>query len=281
MILIADSGSTKTEWCVAAQGRSVRQITTAGMNPYFQTQAEMAKEIRETLEPVIAPYPLEAVYFYGAGCAFSEQKQMIREMMQAYLGTSVPVEVYSDLMGAARALCGKKGGIACILGTGSNSCLYDGTEIIQHTPPLGYILGDEGSGAALGKQLASDCLKHQLPEALSQKFLQQYELTPEILLERVYKQPFPNRFLATLSRFLAENLMEEPMYAIVYNNFRSFLIRNVMTYEGYETSPVHCTGSIAYQYQEVLKAAGTSLHLTIGRIEKAPMPGLVSYHAFQ
>lgn len=279
MILIADSGSTKTEWCVADQGRSVCRITTAGTNPYFQTQAQIAKEIRETLGPVIAPYAIEAVYFYGAGCAFLRQKQMIEETIRSYLTTLVPVEAYSDLMGAARALCGKNAGIACILGTGSNSCLYDGAEITGHTPPLGYILGDEGSGAALGKQLASDCLKHQLPETLCRRFLQQFELTPEILLERVYKQPFPNRFLAGLSRFLAENLREEPIYAIVYNSFRSFLLRNVMTYEGYENQPVHCTGSIAYHYQEVLKAAAASLHLTMGKIEKAPMPGLVSYHA--
>lgn len=285
MILIADSGSTKTEWCVADQGRPIRQITTAGMNLYFQTAAEMGAEIQTSLRPAIAPYPIEAVYFYGAGCAFPEQKRQIEEVIRSYLGTaaqpetSLPVEAYSDLTGAARALCGKQPGIACILGTGSNSCLYDGKEIIRHTPPLGYILGDEGSGAVLGKQLVSDCLKHQLPEALCRKFLQQYELTPEILLERVYKQPFPNRFLASLSPFLAENLAEEPLYAIVYNSFRSFLIRNVMTYEGYETRPVHCTGSIAYHYQEVLKAAAASLHLTMGKIEKAPIPGLVSYHA--
>lgn len=279
MILIADSGSTKTEWCVADQGRSIRLITTAGTNPYFQTQAQIAEEIRETLGPVIAPYPIEAVYFYGAGCAFPRQKRMIEETIRSYLAAPVRVEASSDLTGAARALCQKKAGIACILGTGSNSCLYDGTEIIAHTPPLGYILGDEGSGAFLGKQLASDCLKHQLPETLCRKFLQQFELTPEILLERVYKQPFPNRFLATLSRFLAENLTEEPIYAIVYNSFRSFLLRNVMTYEGYKNQPVHCTGSIAYHYREVLKAAAASLHLTIGRIEKAPIQGLVSYHA--
>lgn len=276
MILIADSGSTKTEWCIAEKGASLRQITTAGTNPYFQTQAEIDDEIKNTLCPAIAPYPVEAVYFYGAGCAFPEKNRMIAGAIRSYL--PVRVEVYSDLAGAARSLCGKEAGIACILGTGSNSCLYDGTDIIRHTPPLGYILGDEGSGAALGKQLASDCLKRQLPDALCRKFLQQYELTSEILLERVYKQPFPNRFLAGLSRFLWENITEQPIYNLVYDSFRSFLVRNVLAYERCETYPIHFTGSVAYYYKEVLKAAAISLHLTLGKVEKTPMPGLVSYH---
>lgn len=276
MILIADSGSTKTEWCLVDKGRIVRQVITSGTNPYFQTQDEIDEEIKEALWPVIEPYPVEAVYFYGAGCAFPEKNRIIAEVMQRYL--PVPVEVFSDLMGAARSLCGNEKGIACILGTGSNSCLYDGVEIIRHTSPLGYILGDEGSGAVLGKQLVSDCLKGQLPADLCEKFLTQYELTPEIVLERVYKQPFPNRFLASLSRFLLENITEQPIYNIVYNSFRSFLIRNVMTYEDCEHYPIHCTGSIAYYYREVLKAAAISLHLTIGEVEKTPMPGLITYH---
>lgn len=276
MILIADSGSTKTEWCLVDKGQIVRQVITSGTNPYFQTQDEIDEEIKEALWPVIEPYPVEAVYFYGAGCAFPEKNRIIAEVMQRYL--PVPVEVFSDLMGAARSLCGNEKGIACILGTGSNSCLYDGVEIIRHTSPLGYILGDEGSGAVLGKQLVSDCLKRQLPADLCEKFLTQYELTPEIVLERVYKQPFPNRFLASLSRFLLENITEQPIYNIVYNSFRSFLIRNVMTYEDCEHYPIHCTGSIAYYYREVLKAAAISLRLTIGKVEKTPMPGLITYH---
>lgn len=276
MILIADSGSTKTEWCIAEKGVPIRQIITAGTNPYFQTQEEIDEEIKNTLSPVIASYPIEAVYFYGAGCAFPEKNRLIAEVIRSYL--PVTVEVYSDLMGAARSLCGKEAGIVCILGTGSNSCFYDGAEIVGHTPPLGYILGDEGSAAVLGKQLVSDCLKYQLPDTLCQKFLQQYGLTPEILLERVYKQPFPNRFLAGLSRFLFENLTEQPIYNLVYNSFRSFLVRNILAYEGSSTCPIHCTGSVAYYYKQVLKAATVSLGLTLGKVEKAPMPGLVAYH---
>ena len=157
MILIADSGSTKTEWCLADQGRPVRTVVTAGINPFFQTREEIAGEIRDALLPALKGERIDAIYFYGAGCAFPEKNRIVEEAITPYI--PAPIEVYSDLMAAARALCGSRPGIACILGTGSNSCLYDGTEITEHISPLGFILGDEGSGAVLGKLLVGDCLK--------------------------------------------------------------------------------------------------------------------------
>ncbi len=276
MILIADSGSTKTEWCLADQGGLVRTIVTAGTNPYFQTRDEIAVEIRDALLPALKRERVDAIYFYGAGCAFPEKNRIVEEAITSYI--SVPIEVYSDLMAAARALCGSRPGIACILGTGSNSCLYDGTEITEHISPLGFILGDEGSGAVLGKLLVGDCLKRQLPVPLVQKFMDQYELTPALLLERVYKHPFPNRFLATLSRFLLENITEQPIYNLVYTSFRSFFLRNVALYPGADTYPIHFVGSIAYYYQEVLKASALSLGLKVGTVVQAPMDGLIRYH---
>lgn len=276
MILIADSGSTKTEWCLADQGSPVRTILTSGTNPYFQTREEIAGEIRDALLPALEGERIEAIYFYGAGCAFPEKNRIIEEAILPFI--PAPIEVYSDLMAAARALCGTRPGIACILGTGSNSCLYDGVEITEHIPPLGFILGDEGSGAVLGKRLVGDCLKRQLPEHLVRKFMEQYELTPALLLERVYKQPFPNRFLATLSRFLLENLTEQSIYNLVYDSFRTFFIRNVTGYTNYQAFPIHFTGSIAFYYQEVLKAAALSLDLKVGSVVKAPMEGLIRYH---
>lgn len=176
MILIADSGSTKTEWCLADQGRPVRTVVTAGINPFFQTREEIAGEIRDALLPALKGERIDAIYFYGAGCAFPEKNRIVEEAITPYI--PAPIEVYSDLMAAARALCGSRPGIACILGTGSNSCLYDGTEITEHISPLGFILGDEGSGAVLGKLLVGDCLKRQLPAPLVRKFMDQYELTP-------------------------------------------------------------------------------------------------------
>ena len=276
MILIADSGSTKTEWCLADQGRPVRTVVTAGINPFFQTREEIAGEIRDALLAALKGERIDAIYFYGAGCAFPEKNRIVEEAITPYI--PAPIEVYSDLMAAARALCGSRPGIACILGTGSNSCLYDGTEITEHISPLGFILGDEGSGAVLGKLLVGDCLKRQLPAPLVRKFMDQYELTPALLLERVYKQPFPNRFLATLSRFLLENITEQPIYNLVYTSFRSFFLRNVALYPGADTYPIHFVGSIAYYYQEVLKAAALSLGLKVGTVVQAPMDGLIRYH---
>lgn len=277
MILIADSGSTKTEWCLAEAGKPVRTILTAGSNPYFQTREEIAAEIRDRLYPDLRGEKIDAIYFYGAGCAFPEKNKIVEEAILAYI--PAPVEVYSDLMAAARALCGTAPGIACILGTGSNSCLYDGTEITEHVSPLGFILGDEGSGAVLGKLLVGDCLKGQLPEPLARKFMDQYELTPAILLDRVYKQPFPNRYLASLSRFLLENITEEPIYKLVYNSFHSFFVRNVSQYTNYPSYPIHFVGSIAFYYQEIVRTVAASLGLTAGTIVQAPMDGLIQFHS--
>jgi N-acetylglucosamine kinase-like BadF-type ATPase len=276
MILIADSGSTKTAWCVADKGKSIKGILTSGMNPYFQNQDEIEKEIEDKLLPGISGFTIEAVCFYGAGCATPEKKQLVTDAIRRYL--SCPVEAYSDLMGAARALCGKRPGIACILGTGSNSCFYNGEDIVQNIPPLGFILGDEGSGAVLGKLLVAGCLKNQLPAPLKEKFLEQYRLSPAVILERVYRQPFPNRFLAGFSGFLLENIREPAIYNLVFDSFRSFFIRNVMQYD-YRAYPISFTGSIAFYYRDVLTAAAGSLSLTVGQITRTPMEGLLSYHS--
>ncbi|MDF9828863.1 ATPase [Parabacteroides sp. PF5-6] len=277
MILIADSGSTKTDWRVAELGETVKQVKTTGMNPFLQEQEEIAEELRLSLFPEIKEYPIQAVFFYGAGCAFPKEKVLLAEAIGE--GVNAPVEVYSDLMGAARGLCGHMAGIACILGTGSNSCRYDGVEIIQHTPPLGFILGDEGSGAALGKRLVNSCLKNQLPASLREQFLSTYELDAEEILDRVYRQPFPNRFLANLSRFLLDHLTEEPIHDLVLEGFKEFLVRNVKPYQGSDQYPIHFTGSIAYFFQSVLREAVLAVGLHPGIITQSPMEGLIRYHS--
>ncbi|MDR1344712.1 MAG: ATPase [Tannerellaceae bacterium] len=278
MILIADSGSTKTEWCVADKGAPVMRLFTKGINPYFQTAEEIGKDIEASLLPSIRSLSIEAVWFYGAGCASAEKQQIVADAISALLPAS-SIEVHSDLTGAARALCRRQAGIACILGTGSNSCLYDGSAIVSNVSPLGYILGDEGSGAVLGKRLVGDCLKNQLPGHLIEKFMSRYELTAAVVLERVYKEPFPNRYLAGLSRFLSENIDEPDIRKLVHQSFRDFFIRNVMQYAGFETYPVHFTGSVAFYYQATLKDVARSLDINIQRIEQTPMPGLLTYHS--
>ena len=172
MILIADSGSTKTDWCLVEHGEVLQQIFTKGTNPFFQSEEEISNEIATTLLPQLQASELDAVYFYGAGCAFPDKIETVRA--------------------AARSLCGHHAGIACIMGTGSNSCYYDGGKIVQNVSPLGFILGDEGSGACLGKLLVSDILKNQMTPELKEKFLSQFNLTPADIIDRVYRKPFPN-----------------------------------------------------------------------------------------
>jgi N-acetylglucosamine kinase-like BadF-type ATPase len=275
MILIADSGSTKTDWCVSDRGKSVQRIVTKGMNPYFQSEEEISREIQLALLPQLQTDTFEALYFYGAGC-LPEKIPVMKRAITKPLHVST-IEVHSDMLAAARGMCGKNPGIVCILGTGSNSCYYDGEKIAGNVSPLGFILGDEGSGAVLGKLLVSDLLKNQLPEGLKEKFLQQYELTPGAIIERVYRQPFPNRFLADLSPFLAQNIHEPAIKTLVVNAFRSFLNRNVKQYY-YRNNPVHFVGSIAFHYREMLEEAIREEGMQSGRIVQSPMDGLISFY---
>lgn len=276
MILIADSGSTKTDWCLVDNGVLVKQIFTKGTNPFFQTEDEISAEVSENLLPYLDTAKVDAVWFYGAGCAFPEKNEIVRAAIARHL--DVPIEVGSDLLGAARGLCGRQPGIACILGTGSNSCFYDGKEIVSNVSPLGFILGDEGSGAVLGKMLVGDVLKNQLPAALKEEFLARYELTPAIILERVYKKPFPNRFLASLSPFLVEHLDVPEIHTLVLNGFKAFFDRNVKQYD-YKQYPVHLIGSLAFYYRSVLQEAAEQTGVRLGTIKQSPMEGLISYHS--
>ncbi|GHT83803.1 ATPase [Bacteroidia bacterium] len=276
MILIADSGSTKTDWCVSENGRQVQRITTKGINPYFQSEEEITKELQTALLPQLQTTTFEAIYFYGTGC-LPEKIPMMKQALGSQI-QSPTVEVYSDMVGAARGLAGRKPGIICIMGTGSNSCYYDGEKIVSNVSPLGFILGDEGSGGYLGKILVGDLLKNQLPEGLKEKFLQQFNLTPGDIIERVYRQPFPNRFLASLSPFINQNIAMLEMRRIVLNAFKAFLTRNVMQYD-YKNNQVHFIGSIAYYYKEIMEEALAETGMTLGSIVQAPMDGLVVYHS--
>ena len=275
MILIADGGSTKTDWCVAAQGKEIQRIVTHGINPYFLSEDQIGEEIRLSLLPELQTNKFEALFFYGAGC-LPEKIPMMQNALSKYLDVKT-IEVNSDMLGAARGMSGRNQGIICILGTGSNSCYYDGKNIINNVSPLGFILGDEGSGAALGKLMVGDLLKNQLPAGLKEKFLQEYNLTLSMIIERVYRQPFPNRFLASLSPFLLRNIKEPPVRTLVFNSFRSFLTRNVMQYD-YKTFPVYFIGSIAYHYKEILEEAVLASGMQLGEILQNPMAGLVKYH---
>jgi len=277
MILITDSGSTKTNWSIAQNGLSIQSAHTPGINPYFQSQTEIENLIGEILIPQLSinPKELKAIYFYGAGCAF-DKIEIVKSALTNYFPID-SIEVNSDLLGAARAICGKEAGIACIMGTGSNSCFYDGKQIVKNISPLGFILGDEGSGAALGKLLVGDLLKEMLPITLKEKFLSQFNLTPAQIIENVYRKPFPNRFLASLSPFIAENIQEPAIYQLALNSFKSFIDRNVKKYD-YQNYTTNFVGSIAHYYKEILKEAATQTGIQLGNIEQSPINGLITYH---
>ena len=276
VILLADSGSTKTDWALlGGKGRLV-EFQTAGINPFYQSEEDIRLTMREVLPYVEEEGVCPAkVYFYGAGCAFPEKNRLVEAAVAGVL--HAPCEVQSDLLAAARALCGHRPGIACILGTGSNSCFYDGQEMAANVPPLGYILGDEGSGAVLGKRLVADCLKGVLPRTVQERFFKRFGLSRQEVMDRVYKQPFPNRFLASLSPFLLENMGEPSVRAIVLGCFRAFFRRNVMQYD-FRHHAVHFTGSVAWHYRVWLEQVAREEGVSVGSILPRPMEGLVRYH---
>ena len=279
MILIADSGSTKTDWCVVEKGELVQQIFTKGTNPFFQSEEEISKEIATALLPELKTNEFEAVYFYGAGCGFPDKIAVVHRALTKHLNVAGNVEVATDMLAAARGLCGREAGIACIMGTGSNSCYYDGESIVANVSPLGFILGDEGSGACLGKLMVGDLLKNQMNPELKEKFLAQFNLTPADIIDRVYRKPFPNRFLASLSPFLAQNISDPCVHDLVLNSFKAFFKRNIMQYENYQNLKVNLIGSVAYYYKEVLAEAAEAMGIQLGTIIQSPMEGLIKYHA--
>ena len=279
MILIADSGSTKIDWCVLDGKEMVAQVFTCGMNAMMLTEEEMFATIEKELVPHIKGMTITEVYYYGAGCLFENVCNNVRNAIKRNIPTADKIEVESDLLAAARALCGNKPGIACIMGTGSNSCYYDGEKIVDNVSPLGYILGDEGSGAVLGKLLVGDVLKNQLPQELCDKFMKQFDLTRQIIIENVYRKPAANRFLASLSPFLLQNIEEPAVHRLVLNAFKAFFVRNIENYANYKEIPVSFVGSIACYYKDVLKEAADALNIKLGTIIKSPMVGLIKYHS--
>ena len=275
MILIADSGSTKTDWCVVLNGTVIKRLGTKGINPFFQSEEEIQQKLTASLLPQLPEGKFNAVYFYGAGCT-PEKAPVLRRAIADSLPVIGNIKANSDMLAAAHGLCGQEAGIACILGTGSNSCFYNGKEIVSNISPLGFILGDEGSGADLGRRLVADCLKEELSQPLRDRFFARFQLSREQILQAVYKEPFPNRFLASLSPFVAENLDEPEIRLLAVNAFTSFFRRNVLHYPQGET--VHMVGSVAYYYRPVLLEVARSLSLTVGKILSAPVTELVKYH---
>ena len=277
MILIADSGSTKTDWAVVDDGRMVTSMATQGINPFHQDTDNIAAVIETELLPKMGDIYPEEIYFYGSGCR--EDKV---EMMYSILGRAFPhcarIEAQGDLLAAARAVCGANEGIACIMGTGANSCLYDGKRVVENTPPLGYILGDEGSGAVLGKLFVNALFKGQLPESLKEEWLNETGLSLNTIINKVYREPLANRFLASTSKFIRQHLEVKQLEEMVVDNFREHFRRNVNRY-GRKDLPVGAIGSVAYYYREQLEKATMAEGYSLGKVMRSPMDGLMRYHS--
>ncbi len=275
MILIADSGSTKTEWCLINESGKPDYCSTKGINPFYQSSQEISTSLKNDFKIDISS--TTEIFFYGAGCINEEMKGVVKTALINYFNTE-KINIESDLLGAARSLCQHSEGIVCILGTGSNSCYYDGNLIIENVSPLGYILGDEGSGAIIGKKLLSDILKKQMSKSTIKLFYNTYNTEPNDILENAYKKSFPNKYLATYTKFISENIHIEELEDIVISSFNEFIERNILQYSNIKRLPIHFTGSIAFHFRDQLTKAMNQAKLTLGYTTKTPMQGLLKYH---
>jgi glucosamine kinase len=276
MILVADSGSTKTEWKIIKDGIPQESIFSSGINPYFLTVDEIFLLLKKELNG-ISGYSFNKIYFYGTGCNGETKNNIVREALNRFFSVDL-IFIASDLLGAARSLCQNEPAIACIMGTGSNSCYYNGSVIVSNVSPLGYILGDEGGGAVIGRKLVSSVLKKQISQMVIDLFFDTFKITPAEILESVYMKPFPNRFLGQYARFISTNIHISELQEIVTTSFEDFIRRNILQYPESEMLPVHFTGSIAFYFRPFLEELLTRNNLKPGIITLSPMANLIKYH---
>ena len=275
--LIADSGATKAEWCLLANGKK-KTIITQGISPYFLNTQQIADLLAHELLPKLKNVKIDEVYYYGTGCANpANAKSVKKAVSMTFPGAGV--DVNHDLMAAARALCGREKGVACILGTGSNSCYYNGKKIMHNSPGLGYILGDEGSGAYLGKKVMQYYLYGTFDEELKGSFDLTYNTNAPEILENVYKKPLPNRYLASFARFLAENRVHYMIENIIEDGLNDFFFNHLCKYRETWLLPVSFAGSVAFGFKDVLQQLCDSYEFELGKVMKNPMEGLVAYHS--
>jgi N-acetylglucosamine kinase-like BadF-type ATPase len=275
--LIADSGSTKTEWCLLKNNKPLI-FTSQGMSPYFVDGAGMEKIILEEVSPYLKKTPVDEIHFYGTGCKNPANIKIVKKVFQK-LFTNAVVTVDNDLSGAAKSLCGHEKGIACILGTGSNSCYYNGKKIVKNSPGLGFILGDEGSGAYLGKKVIQHFLYHIFDDDLRTRFDAKFITNDSEILEAVYKKPLPNRYLASFAIFLAENRGHYMIENIIEDGLNDFFFTHIIKYRESAKLPVHFTGGIAFGFKDVIQQLCKGYDLQMGNIFKSPMEGLIKYHS--
>lgn len=275
-ILIADSGSTKCEW-VLLQGNKKKTIFTQGMSPYFLNAAQVLGVLQSELIPGLGKYRIDEIFFYGTGCNSPINKKMMKGAFQKAF-PDIPVQIDHDLSAAAFALCGNTRGMACILGTGSSTCFFNGRKIAKNTLGLGYVLGDEGSGAYLGRKVLQYYLYYTFDEELRYKFDAKYTTNAMEILESVYKKPLPNRYLASFTEFLAENRGHYMIENIIEDGLNDYFFQHLCKYTESWKYPIHFTGGVAFGFKDVIKDLCHAYEFELGRILQKPMDGLVEFH---
>lgn len=279
-ILVVESGSTKTDWRIIAPDGSISQFKTIGFNPYYQDSSIIYNEIAENILGKIQ-FEISKVFYYGTGITSEEKSEIVKIAMQKAF-KKANIEVFDDMQAAARSLCLDEPGIACILGTGANSCYYDGKSITEQIKPLGFWLGDEGSGGYLGKELIKKYLRQELSPEIREKFIKKFgELTRTEILDKAYNKPMPNKYFAGFSKFIFDNRANPEMYLIVYEAFNLFFEKNVLKYTNYQSVKVHFTGSVAFYYSDILRKVAVKNGITVGVILESPIAGLVLFHKNQ
>lgn len=276
MIIVADSGGSKIDWRLLRKDGTIAQAQSPGFNPYYQPIEHLKDILKDSLLPV-ANEPVTKIFFYGTGVSSEKNQRIIQEAFLTHF-KDAQIEVGWDLLAAARALCGREPGIACILGTGSNSCLYNGEKIIGNVANLGWILADEGSGTSLGKKLIFDRFRKKMPAKLEEQFNARFPWSREEVLEKVYQQEKPGAFLASFAKFIFQHLKEPYCYQLVYDSFSEFYENNVMKYENYQSLKVHFTGSIAFYFSDVLRQVANDKGITVKNILEGPIAGLTLFH---
>ena len=274
--LIADSGATKAEWCLLRNGKK-KTIYTQGISPYFLNTEQIIELLRQELLPKLKNIEIEEIHYYGTGCAnIQNAKSVKKALLTVFKGARA--EVTHDLMAAARSLCGHKKGMACILGTGSNTCYYDGKKIVKNSPGIGYALGDEGSGAYLGKKVIQYYLYNTFDDELRGRFDLTYMTNASEILENVYKKPMPNRYLASFAKFLAENRGHYMIENIIEDGLNDFFFQHLCKFRETWVMPVNFVGSVAFGFKDVLQHLCNCYEFELGKVIKAPMEGLIDYH---
>lgn len=277
MILIADSGATKSDWILMNDDGEQMRFQLVGLNPFYVDTIEIENILSKELTPYIENKKIHQIFFYGAGCS-SVYKCMTVEEALNKLFTNAEIVVESDLLGAGRALFNDREGIACILGTGSNSCLFDGNKIVENITSLGYFFGDEGSGAHIGKIFLKDYLLGNLPPEIETAFKKNYNYSRDNILDAIYNLPFPNRYLASFSEFYADNLSNKYIFDLVSNSFREFFTNQIEHYSKYKKVPISFVGSVAFFFEALLRQIAAEFEVKIDQILRSPINALAEYH---